>query len=88
MNSLLGFTEWFRANYFVGYVKLTETIQCEEIPDILRTIQNYEEDLKEDDVKENSIWRKLNNFHVVDNLTVNVKRYMPFGIDSHNKSVR
>jgi len=76
--SALGFTESFNATYFCRLCKMSknDSHSCSvEKADLLRTEQNYNNDLllnntRETGIKENSIWNKINYFHVTANAAI------------------
>lgn len=81
LNSALGFTKSFNATYLYRLRKMSknDSHSCSvERIDLLRTEQNYNNDLvlnnmKETGVKENNIWNKINDFHVTANATIWIK---------------
>lgn len=75
LNSALDFTESYNATYFCRLCKMSkiDSHSCPiEKTDLLRTEQNYNNDLllnnmKETGIKENSVWNKVTYFHVTAN---------------------
>lgn len=80
LNSMLGFMESFKALSFCRICKLkvqeTYTATIEE-PNSLRTAENYEEDVKSDNpkeegIKEPCIFNLIKNFNVIENSNVDL----------------
>ncbi|XP_075157696.1 uncharacterized protein LOC142233175 [Haematobia irritans] len=75
LNSILGFSRSFSAKHFCRYCKLSKAStqnMCDEDFNQLRNISNYEQDVKSMNVektgiRENSIFNRISNYHVVDN---------------------
>lgn len=88
LNSVLGFVECFRANHYCRLCKCHRNVmeyQLEEDSSMIRTIQNYAHDVSLNDnsltgIKENSIWNKLDNFHVVLNYSVDIMHDLLEGV--------
>lgn len=78
INSILGFNECFRSNYYCRFCKCAKEACSKNCCDTLitrRTIENYNEDLQINDnsktgIKENSIMNRVSNFHVTQNFAV------------------
>lgn len=94
LNTLLGFAKGFNATYFCRFCKstksetetLTKEVQCKN-----RTVQNYVEDVTQDNIKEtgihlDSIFNKLPWFHVVENVSADVMHDLPEGVCHYNMS--
>lgn len=75
LNSVLGFSRSFSSSYFCRLCKIEKTeskVKCEEDCSILRNLTNYNDDLnlnspEKTGIGENSIFNKINKFHVVEN---------------------
>jgi hypothetical protein len=80
VNALGGFVESFLANFFCRYClvsKAESQTLCCEMEEKLRTIDNYNFSLFQGDsslsgVKESSVLNLCNNFHVINNIAVDV----------------
>lgn len=80
LNTLLGFSASFSANYFCRFCeshKKETHISCEEIPHKLRKVVNYTADVAKNDValtglNENSIFNNIKYFHVYENYTIDI----------------
>ncbi|KAF2897146.1 hypothetical protein ILUMI_09035 [Ignelater luminosus] len=80
LNSMLGFTESFRAKFFCRFCKCprSETqIQCTQSLNLLRNIQNCElgvevKDVRLTGIKSPCVWNNINSFHVTTNLAVDI----------------
>ncbi|XP_029674533.1 uncharacterized protein LOC115242409 [Formica exsecta] len=94
LNSALGFTESFNATYFCRFCKMSknDSHSCPvKRTDLLRTEQNYNNDLllnnmKETGVKENSVWNKVNYFHVTANAAVDKMHDFDEGVYKYGMS--
>lgn len=80
LNTLLGFTESFRANFFCRFCKSHRT-QTQEIVlpnhNLIRDKANYETDIQENNasstgIKEACVFNKIPNFHVTENFCVDL----------------
>lgn len=80
LNTMLGFTESFRANFFCRFCKCnreeTQTMVVEQT-EKLRNRNNYDDDVKLSNIsatgiKESSVWNNLNSFHVTENFSVDI----------------
>lgn len=80
LNQILGYSESFNATKFCRICRM-EKSECREFihqdDTLLRTIENYSfdaalGDVRKSGIKEISIWNTLNNFHVVNNLVVDM----------------
>ena len=78
LNGILGFNESFSSNVFCRFCKVhkSETkTPCIQVNEKLRNEKNYERDLKLNEssqtrIKEDCIFHKLENFHVIKNKTL------------------
>lgn len=78
INTVLGFTSSFSANYFCRFCKTVKTStqkECVLNPALLRNENNYNTDLLQNDVamtgiKESSILNLIDSFHVTQNFSV------------------
>lgn len=88
LNNVLGFSRSFSAKYFCRTCKLNKNEtknKIEENTRRLRTIENYEEDIELNEpqntgVRESSIFNKINNYHVVENLYADLLHDMLEGV--------
>lgn len=88
LNTILGFSESFSSNSFCRFCKMkrAETQKsCEEDISSLRSKINYDEDIKICNakltgIKESSVWNSLTNFHVTENLAVDVMHDLLEGV--------
>lgn len=88
LNSLLGFTESFNANFFCRFCKTSKQHSQSQITDnnvVWRDKQTYEADLlknclSETGIRENSVWNDLIGFHVTTNLSIDVMHDMLEGV--------
>lgn len=77
LHSLLGLTQSFNSNNFCRFCRCNKDecsiAICENV-DLLRTVENYENDLFERHVgiKEPCVWHQLPNFHLTRNLSVDI----------------
>lgn len=80
LHSMLGFVESFKANYACRLCKLPKAAiktQCSQINELLRTKQNYENDLHINNlgitgIKSVCVWNSINSFHVTENYFANI----------------
>lgn len=94
INAALGFTECFVANHYCRFCKCHKTfmeIIVKEDVSMMRTIENYNLDLLIDDVsltgvKEKCVFNDIENFHAVDNNSVDVMHDMLEGVCHYNFS--
>lgn len=93
LNSALGFTESFNANHFCRLCKISknDSYSCPvEKTDLLRTEQNYNNDLllnmRETGVKENSVWNKIHYFHVTTNVALDKMHDFDEGVYKYGMS--
>lgn len=85
---MLGYVECFNSNFFCRLCKMPKFLcqsSCIEDRTLLRNINNYTTDIeinncKATGIKEESIWNKLNYFHVVKNLVVDVMHDLLEGV--------
>ena len=88
LNEILGFTESFKTDFFCRICKTTveDTFTLsKEDESKLRTKCNYESDISQVDVKlsgieEKCLFHKFDNFHVTENITVDVMHDLLEGI--------
>lgn len=88
LNSMLGFVESFNSFYYCRLCKShKKDMSMNFLEDnlTLRTRENYEQDLQLDNVsltgiKENSVWNKLQNFHVTENHSVDIMHDLLEGV--------
>lgn len=88
VNQMLGFVESFSANYFCRICKsgkLETSYQTVQNDETLRNVQNYENDIlindvKQTGIKENSIFNSLLGFHVTENYSVDIMHDILEGI--------
>ncbi|XP_075157315.1 uncharacterized protein LOC142230559 [Haematobia irritans] len=88
LNNILGFSRSFSSNHFCRICKLHKsqtTVAVEEDPGQLRNLSNYEHDVNLNDSKltgvvECSIFNKINNFHVTENIYCDVLHDMLEGV--------
>lgn len=88
INSILGFNECFRSNYYCRFCKCAKEACSKNCCDTLitrRTIENYNEDLQINDnsktgIKENSIMNRVSNFHVTQNFAVDSMHDLAEGV--------
>ena len=80
LHGLLGFAESFNANFMCRFCKMDKTqrsLATEEDKLYLRTKESYKEDLELHDIsrsgiKKRCIFNNLSDFHVIDNLSVDI----------------
>lgn len=80
INGVLGFVECFRANSFCRFCKANAeeaAVMTEEDKSKLRTEENYDQDLKKNNmsetgIKEPCVFHKVKNFHLTQNLSVDM----------------
>ena len=80
LNGIFGFVESFKANFSCRICKMSSDLSLssiEEDESLLRNRTNYESDVKknkpeETGIKEECIFHKIQNFHVTQNLTVDM----------------
>lgn len=80
LNSMMGFVECFVANFYCRICKLhRDEMATADIDDKTkkRTKENYEKDIETNNpsltgIKERSAWNNMRNFHVVNNLCVDI----------------
>lgn len=80
LKSILGFTESFKGTHFCRICRISPELSLTSSVDddsLLRNIKNYEEDIKTADmsktgIKERCAFNNIKNFHVIDNLSVDV----------------
>lgn len=92
INSVLGFSRSFSANYFCRFClcdkKNSQVLSVENLS-LLRTLQNYDENVSNGDYKntgiyEESIFNKINNFHVINNYAVDIMHDLFEGVCMYN----
>lgn len=87
-NSIQGFVESFRANYFCRICKMhrNDTKHICRIPDnLLRNFDNYTadvnlRDLTETGVKQECVWNRVPGYHVVDNISCDLFHDFNYGL--------
>jgi hypothetical protein len=91
LNSILGFSKCFRANFHCRFCKLTRSechLTTKECENLLRTKENHETDLSlpfsECGLVEDSTLNKIPSFHVVENYSVDVMHDIPEGIAGYD----
>lgn len=80
LNGILGFSESFSSNFYCRICKLTNAecqVLCSECPDLLRTPQNYKNDVdlqnqSKTGIRESCIWNRLEGYHVCKNMVVDL----------------
>lgn len=80
LNTLMGFVQCFVANFYCRICKLNKAQMATAVSEDatkLRTKENYNEDLHINNhsltgITQNSVWNNLNNFHVTNNLCVDI----------------
>lgn len=80
LNSSLGFVESFNSSFYCRFCKSHKKdmrAMTTENTSTLRTEENYSKDCVSNNykltgIKENSVWNQLKNFHVTDNLCVDI----------------
>lgn len=85
---MLGFAESFVANFFCRFCKMHKKDcreSCFEKLSLIRNVNNYENDLLIDNlsltgIKERSIFNEISNYHVVNNLTVDIMHDLAEGV--------
>lgn len=91
LHSLMGFSESFSGNYPCRMCKIHKKDLATQYfldSSLIRNMTNYEEDLKKNDVsqtgiKEKSIWLQLPNFHLFDQMGVDVLHDLDLGVSKY-----
>ena len=91
LNTICGFSESFSAHRYCRVCSATKD-QCQsmtiEYPSLVRTVQSYELDIsraqfKETGLKERCIFNELHNFHISENISLDVMHDLSEGIASY-----
>ena len=86
LNTILGFSESFSSNFYGRFCKQhrdVAKILTKENVELLRNPSNYDtalHDFKKTGIKENSVWNRINNFHVTYNYSVDVRHDLLEGV--------
>lgn len=88
LNQILGFVESFKASSYCRICKLTlkeASTSTRQNSQKMRNMQNYDEDLDNKDLennglKEKCVFNRVNNFHVLKNLSVDVTHDLCEGV--------
>lgn len=80
LNNILGFSRSFSSKFFCRLCKIDRShskVNGEEDSNKIRNLENYNEDIQLNNyentgIRENSIFNKINNYHVVENLYADV----------------
>lgn len=85
LNEVLGFSESFNSTYFCRLCRANSKECSQGIfinPDDLRTIENYQKDLEEKNagVREDCIFHKLDNYHIIKNQSQDFMHDGPEGL--------
>lgn len=77
LNSILGFVESFKGTYFCRISQESALTSTAKEDSLIKNIEIYEEDIKtahksKTEIKERCVFNDIKNFHVVDNLSVDV----------------
>lgn len=92
LNTALGFVSSFSANFFCRFCKDTKisTQAAVDIkPNLLRNIQNYNDDIVANDfsitgIKENCVFNQINSFHSTSNYSIDVMHDIFEGVCHYN----
>lgn len=92
MNSVLGFSKSFSANYFCCFCRMDKSITgvlATEVVSFLHKKVNYSEDVSRNDFKstginESSIFNTIHSFHVVENFSVDIMHDIFEGVCIYN----
>lgn len=94
LNTILGFTQCFRSNYFCRFCKKNKNDMAKQVEvdqSVLRTKYNYEVDLLLNDVsltgiKEPCVFNRVNSFHVTENYVFDIMHDLLEGVCNYDMS--
>lgn len=94
LNSILGFSEGFNANYYCRFCKVPKRkaqVMITEDRDLLRNPTNYSKDVESNDfsktgIKEECVFNRIPSFHVTNNSFVDVMHDICEGVANYDMS--